>query len=282
MRKLACIAAIPAMMILGTSANADATVQFRVTNAADPKSASTQIVYIQQDKLMVRNVGGQSGIDMLFSKKDDTMTIINHQQKSYVVVDEERIAQLAGQAQGLLDAIQQQLEKQMKEMPPEKQARMREMMEKYGMKDPNAPPPPPRTIKRLGNRAINGFKCRQVEVYKGPAKMSELCVADASALGLPAADYATIQAMQGFGERLSSHTARLSGKLSQQMPDFGGRELGGVPVEMKDLLNEDRTVMTVTAVNKGIGTVRIAVPNDYKPQALPSIPNIRIRSRSAN
>lgn len=253
-------------------AGADTTIEFAVKQSPTA-AAQTQSVYIKDGMLMVKAAGGDPTADLLFDENTGVMTIINHQDKTFMRLDENRIGEMTQQAESMMTAVQQQMAQQMANMPPEQAARMREMMGNMGMGGMGAPPPPPEPSKlvKKGAGKISGIDCQKMDVVKGSRRVAEICVASPDSAGIPGQDYAVIKAMQGFGERVAEKTSGFLSRFGSEMPEFGGMQVDGVPLSMVDLSSETQTSMTVTRIDSGTGGVVPGIPQGYAEKQLPSM-----------
>ena len=138
------------------------------------------------------------------------------------------------------------------------------------MKKPAAPVQP-KTFKDVGGQKRNGYSCQKMEVYQGNDKVSEICTAQPADMGIPAQDYAVIQAMQAMSQKLRDKTAKISAQLGQNVPQFGDTDAPGVPVQMTDKAGNS---MTITQVQAGIGGMNLSKPGGYTPKQMPSLPQL--------
>lgn len=233
-----------------------------------------QTAYIDNGKILIQGSGGGTDIDLLFQQSNETMTVINHSDRTTLDIDAEKVAGLANQAQGMMSIVQQQMAKQMENMSEQEREKFKEMVENLGggqlMQAP-PPPPPAKTYKEKGTRTINGYTCTMTEIFEGNNKVSETCTAQPTDIGLPPSDYEVIVAMQSMAKRLQDETAKISGQMGQSVPQFGTSDLPGVPVLMQD---REGNTMTVTSVEAGIGNANLNKPDGYAPKQMPSLPQL--------
>ncbi len=264
---------ILATILFSTTVYADTTIEFGVTESGSAQTRS-QIAYVKDGTIFVNGAGGDPKIDLIFARERSSITVINHGDRTYLSFDEEKINELSDRAQGMMSTVQKQLAENLANLPPEQAARMKEMMGNFGMPAGNQPPPPTKKLVKRGIVTINNMKCRQIDVMSNNQKVAQLCVADPSALNLPRDDYETIKAIQAFGERISQKAGQVSGQFGGSVPEFGGVQIDGVPVEMRNFSGPVSSVMTVTRVAAGVGAVSMAIPDGYNPRQLPSIPKM--------
>ena len=249
------------------------TINFMLKQVDHPQDVA-QAAYIDDGKLLIKAAGGDPNFDLLFQQAIETMTIIDHSEKTTLDVDAVKVETLANQAEGMMDVIRQQVSAQMENLSEEQQAQVQQMIENMGvgqlMKE-SAPPPQPKTFKDVGVQEINGYSCQKMEVYQGSDKVSEICTAQPADMGIPAEDYAVIQAMQAMSQKLRDKTAKISAQLGQNVPQFGDTDAPGVPVQMTDKAGNS---MTITQVQTGIGGVNLNKPGGYTPKQMPSLPQL--------
>lgn len=232
-----------------------------------------QFAYIDDGKALIKAAGGDPNYDLLFQQASETMTIIDHSEKTTLDIDAQKVAALANQAQGMMDIIRQQLAQEMDGMSEEQRQKVQDMIEGLGggqlIQAPDTPQP--KSMKQTGEQTINGYTCQRIEVWEGDAKVSEVCTAEPEAVGISAEDYGVIQAMQTMSQKLREQTAKISAQMGQNVPQFGDADAPGVPVQMKD--NAGNT-MTITEVQPGIGDADMNKPAGYSPKEMPTLPQL--------
>jgi len=259
-------------VILGTMlsvpAHSDATLRFKVSTGKQ-SPAKIQTVFVKDGKFLVQAAGGDPNFDLLYTRNGDTLYVIDHQRRNFITFDEKAIAQIS-QTAAMVSAIQRQLAEHIKKMPPEQQERMKRMLGDIPDPEENENPGP-RSIKHVGAGVVTGFSCKRLAVYRGDIKYSEMCVAEPSTVGLSADDMLTIRSLQAFQERVWTQASKISNKMGGHMPEFGGRNIPGVPVEMRDLTGPNPTVMTVMTANAGVGGRSMEIPRGYRATSLPTL-----------
>ncbi len=121
--------------------------------------------------------GGGVKDEVIFRGDRRQMVVVDHREKSYMVVDEAAARAMGGQMQQAM----KELEKQLEGLDP----KQREMMEKMlkGKTGPGGTPPgvqsEPREYKRTGERATKqGYPCVRYDVLRSGEKVQELWVTD--------------------------------------------------------------------------------------------------------
>ncbi len=129
--------------------------------------------------------GGSGGADrdeVIFNGVRRQMVVVNHREKSYMVIDSATAERIAGQVQGQMQGAMKELEKRMEGLDP-KQREMMEKMLKGKMGAPGAAPGALKSVqsefRRTGDRATKqGYPCVRYDVIRGGEKVRELWVTD--------------------------------------------------------------------------------------------------------
>lgn len=172
-----------------------------VIDVVEKKAGAVKIhhFYIAKDKVSFDDA--QSA--MIFDTKQRQMTVINHTDKSYMLISAEQIRQLAGQVGGMMQQMRSQMEAQMQSMPPEQRAQYQKMMAQMGQAAMPKSQPDVTTKTTGKTQAISGVDCTMVEVYKAGIMESENCVASISAFGIPSRDYQTLKRFLEYQSELA-------------------------------------------------------------------------------
>ena len=255
------------LLFFFSAAHAATTISFMLKQVDQPQDVA-QAAYIDEGKLLIKAAGGDPNFDLLFQQANETMTIIDHTEKTTLDIDAKKVETLANQAEGMMDVIRQQLSTQMENMSEEQREQVQQMIENLGGGQlmTETPPTQPKTFKDVGIQKINGYTC-----HEGNDKVSEICTAQPADIGIPSEDYAVIQAMQVMSQKLRDQTAKISAQLGQNVPQFGDTSAPGVPIQMKDKAGN---TMTVTLVQAGIAGTSLTKPVGYMPKQMPSLPQL--------
>lgn len=111
--------------------------------------------------------------DMIFRGENHEMIIVDHDKKSYFVIDEEQLRKLAG----TINQAMASMEQAMAALPESQRAKMEQMM-KSRMPDMGTPREPSKLKKTGTSDSVNGFDCEIYEVWRSGARERELCVTD--------------------------------------------------------------------------------------------------------
>jgi hypothetical protein len=265
-------------LLVALPAHADAVLDYEVV-AGKGRPPQVQTAYVKDGRILMKGFTGSADGDMLFDQAKQNITIINHRDRKFMTLDEKSVQQMAQQVGGMMAAAQAQMEKQMAGMSPQQRAQMQQMLGSAGLgKMLEAKPAAPaskQTLKPGAARTVNGFACQAIEMLRDNKKEGEMCVAKPQALGLSTSDYETVRAMQTYGEKLAKQAGELAARFGVQVPNYGGGNVDGVPVEIVDDTNAGGVRMTVKKVaNQTVDGKLFALPAGYTQAALPSLPGM--------
>lgn len=146
--------------------------EFETTDLTQPElGADTIHTLVDGERIMV-DVSGPRGAnaDMVYRGDRREMIGINHEDQSYVVIDDATIVAIGEQLSGLEAQIQEAL----KDAPPEQRAMMEEMIRQRMPQARNSAPVPSYSIKPTGESGEeNGFPVRKYELYSD-SKLSKV------------------------------------------------------------------------------------------------------------
>lgn len=108
---------------------------------------------------------------MIFDGDRHEMIVVNHDKKTYFVIDEEQMEKLASTVNQAMASMEQALSA----LPESQRAKMEKMM-KSRMPDVGTPREPSELKNTGGSETVNGFDCAVYEVWRGGVRERELCV----------------------------------------------------------------------------------------------------------
>ncbi len=111
--------------------------------------------------------------DMIFRGQSREMIVVDHDKKTYFVIDKEQLEKLAGTVNQAMASMEQALAA----MPASQRAKMEQMM-KSRMGNIGTPRAPSELKKTGSEDTVNGFSCEIYEVWRSGVRERELCVTD--------------------------------------------------------------------------------------------------------
>jgi hypothetical protein len=138
-------------------------IEVKDVGSSEPAQTITTSIEGSLLKLETPGSGSDTPAEMIFRSDSNEMLFIDHSSKSYMVMDEATIKQLASQ----LGAAMSQMQEAMKNMPPEQRAAMEEMMKGRGMGAAMAGAAAPTELRRTAERADHsGYPAVKYEVLR--------------------------------------------------------------------------------------------------------------------
>jgi hypothetical protein len=123
-------------------------------------------------KMDVASTAGRGGGDVIFRGDRRALLVIDHDDRSYTVMDEATVQRMGAQ----LSEAQIQMQEAMKNVPPEQRAMVEKMMKD---RMPQAMETVQSELRATGDEAeVRGYPCVRYEVYAGGVKTREIWVTD--------------------------------------------------------------------------------------------------------
>jgi len=231
-------------------AMADTVVRYTISDSASSQ-VDKRVAYVSNGKVRVINTAGRIEPEAIFDSTTGNLTLIDHQQKSYIKVNEKELTAMAGQIKSLLDSV-------MSELP---------------FNNPLAPNTAEKSVKHSGiQRRVAGISCELYEIEVSGTKESEVCIAKSNRLDISPNDYETLENLYKTGDRLAKTARETIGQSLGPIPEFGAGELGGLPVY---ILSESAGVqleLTLTDIGSELVSADyFKIPEGYQQQDLPSL-----------
>ena len=241
-------------LLLPALAQADMTLKY----ASDARPDDATIIQVKgRDVLM----GGRDS-KMLFQDGKQEIVIVDHQSRTYMVMDEEsakRLEQQMGAAQQQMNAMMQQMEQQMQNMSEEERAQMRQMMGSR-MQSGAAKTPVKTTVQNQGQDTVAGVTCTKLMVLVNGKPSGDVCVAHAGVLGLDTKDYNTLVSAT---DTVRKFMERMIEQDDNDTVTMNLRAMKGIPVRMRDLVDGDvSTLVSRSSVDLDAAVFR--VPDGYR------------------
>ena len=260
------------LMFVTAPVSAGVVYEVEVTDheQSPPKSESIQAaVEGRHLKMGIASGGKGAQGEMIFRGDRREMVVVDHDSKSYHVMDEATMRQLSGQ----ISSAMSQMEEALKNVPADQRAMVEQMMKQR--MPTQAPPPRSRgELKNTGERAEKaGYPCVKYELLVGGRITRELWVTDWDNIEGGEDMIGAFEDMADFFR-----------ELMDSMPDMGQgdsgmddnmfeymRELGGFPVVDKEFdddgsLNSEGTLRS--AQRRTLDPAEFEPPSGYKRRSM--------------
>lgn len=261
-----CLTFLPAIV------RADTVLEFMVKKS-QASAATPQSVAIKDGRIMVKAAGGDASTDLLYSQAEDSVTIVDHGERTVMTVNEAQVGRINEQAEGV-EPLLQGLGAQIAKLSPEERRKWQEIigdsvsLEKIAK---GTEAPEPIRLVALGAAKVAGVKCQKTVVREGAAPLAELCLAEAAAIRIPPSDYATIRALLALYERLAQRSQKLARRMGLAVPVITMGKVKGVPILLRDLSRDEHGTLTLSRIKTApVPPGRMSIPAGYaaKPLAL--------------
>ena len=227
-----------------------------------PKTESIEAA-VEGRNLKMGIAPGQHGGEgeMIFRGDRREMVVVDHDDKSYMVMDAAAMREIAGQVSGAMAQMQEAL----KNVPEAERRKIEEMM-KQRMPSQAAPQRPTSELRKTGERGTkNGYPCVKYDVYRDGRKVRELWVTDWDNVEGGSEVVDTFEDMADFFQ-----------ELMDALPDFGQggdtadpafahmKEIGGFPVVTREF-DDDGSLEDESTLRSA--RRRTLDPSEFEPPA---------------
>lgn len=235
-----------------------------------PKSESIQAA-VEGRHLKMGIASGGSGHqgEMIFRGDRREMVVVDHGDRTYRVVDEQAVRQIAGQVSSALDQVQEAL----KNVPEDQRALIEEMMKK-NMPQQHQPAQRPRSeLKKTSERGTkNGYPCVKFEVLREGRKIRELWVTEWSNVEGGRDVVGAFEDMADFFSELMDAMPQFGQGPAMADPAFEHmREIGGFPVVTREF-DDDGSLESETTLRSArrqtLDPDAFEPPSGYKRQEM--------------
>lgn len=229
-----------ALGLLSLAGAAHAGAVFRIEVEDLSAGGEVEITEIKIEGSRMRtDTGGDNATSMIFLGESDEMYMIDHGERSYIVMDRETVEALGRK----MSEAMKQMEAALAQVPPEQREMMERMMkERMGSMASSTPSGEP-VVRSLGESdTVNGIACEWKEVTRGDVVDFKACVGDPSdiaggaemqAMALEMAEFVSAL-MEAFSSMASSN---MFGSMLAENPMSSMEDLGGFPLVSEDFDN---------------------------------------------
>ena len=277
MKRIATFAALAALIVLATPLVAGVVYEIEVTDHDSPSPEPETMTTSVEGRNLAMEVppgdrGGRGGAKVIYRGDRKEMIVVDHDDRSYTVIDEAMFEQIGGMAAQASAAIEEALAN----VPEDQRAAIEEMM-KERMPDvaagaaSGASPgtgAPATELRSTGERGTQaGYPCVKYVVVRGGETVRELWVTDWSNVEGGAEAAEAFGAMTDFVDEMTAAFSSAAGGAAP--PGIGDhvlehlKEMNGFPVVVREYeggeLEEESTLRSATR--------RTLDPADFEPPA---------------
>lgn len=163
-----------AAVLLSFAGIVQAGVIFRVETEDLKAGGQVEITEMKVDGNRMRtDSGGKDSVTMIFLGDTDEMYVIDHKEKTYMVMDRETVERLGNQ----MSEAMKQMEEALKDVPPAQREMMERMMKGKMKGMPTSEPRSDSQVRSLGQSdSVNGVGCDWKEVSRDEVVELKACV----------------------------------------------------------------------------------------------------------
>ncbi len=168
---------------------------------------------------------------MIYRGDKKEIMIINHADKTYMIMDEAMMNSIASQ----MAQAMSQMEQAMKDMPADQREQIKEMMKTKmpGMGGGDYVEP---VLKKVGSGKVNGIACMKYDVYRGDEKIRQHCVANWNSVEGGEEMMSVMLRMADFMDQMTKAFATSGSAVGSQVQFERNvfdqlRKLNGLPIE---------------------------------------------------
>ena len=191
----------------------------------DATGAVTESVklYAQSGKIRMQDIGDASGKDMSMIFVGQEFIVVDHDDKSYIVMDEAMVQEMGVK----VNAAMEQMRAQLADMPPEQRAMVEQMMQGQmaGMMGAEEESIPTR-VEEMGSGSWQSRPCTEYAVFEGDQKTQQICAAP-------------LGEVEGADEAMAAfrNMAKFINSLAESMPGPLGESMAENPMGLMDQID---------------------------------------------
>ncbi len=261
-----------ALSIVSMTTQAGVVIEYVNRNATTGKEEPLQTVWIQNGLARMESNRGRSGtVATLY--KNEAMYVIEDASRSYRVIDQATMEQMAGRMGDAMAKMREQMAK----MPPEQRAMMEQMMKQRGGTMMNGAPHKPAIYDAQatgGSETVNGRSCKLWNVTRDGALAQQLCVVPMAAM--PGA----VEVIE-LSKKMSALFEKLGHQLRDQLPTTLQQsttalaKINGYPImtrAYRDGVLQPEQFIVKDWKQQSIDAAKFEIPTGYKQQEMPKMP----------
>ena len=226
----------------------------RMSSTAPDGSKQTEIFYVENNKW---KVDSQDSGSIIFDLDKGVMMIIDHQSKTVYAGDPAELS-------GMQDAAMKEMEEQLKNMPPEQRAMVKQMMEKQmGGESISSKSVAVEVRKTAEKSTVAGYAVQKHEIRVGGKHREDVWVTSKISL----ADEVDMDKLQKFMESMS--VGGMEEAAYNNSPEYFGLFRQGFPLKTVIIMPGGNVVSEAVQVEKkDIPASEFSVPSGYKQRGL--------------
>ena len=221
-------------------------------------SVVNQAALVQDGRVFIENSGGDPYTDLIYDARSRELFIVNHQTKSYYLINDSVIDKAASMIESLSEVAESQ------------QGVLSDLLGTLGISgDEEAEKV--RIVKTETMLQAAGVNCRLIQQYRNDKLETEVCIAPRDTLSALGADYATMESFYRFGDRLLSKANAILTNMGIVIPDLHAIEdEDGLPI-MAYIWSSATRVLLQSIVDSTVPDDQFRLPQGYVQTPIPFI-----------
>lgn len=254
---------VATILITTTPLYAGVEMNLETTDASGAVTESVKL-YAQSGMIRMEDIGDASGQDMSMIFVGQEFIVIDHAEKTYIVMDEAMVQEMGVK----VNAAMEQMRAQLADMPPEQRAMVEQMMQGQMAGMMEEAESAPTRVEQLGSGSWQSGACTEFAVYIGDEKTQQICSAPLE--DVEGAEEA-MQAFKSMAKFINSLADSMPGPLGESMAENPMgliEQIDGFPVHTVDYIDGERSAETSlkSVEDKDLDPALFAVPEGYRQQ----------------
>jgi len=252
-------------LLLGSSAFAGVVYEVEVTDhTEDPATVSDSRISVDGDLVKMDVTSGSKDLngEMIFRGDRKEMVIVNNEDKTYFVLDEEQMKALAAQISQAMSAMEQALAA----VPEGQRAKMEEMMKQR--MPMQMEPREPAELKKTGDSdTVGGYPCVRYEVWRGGIRERELWVTQWKNIEGGTDAVQAFEDMSAFFKEMLDSLPQMGDRSFADSAFEHLKEMGGMPVVTREFADDgtlESEARLTSASSRSLDPADFEPPKDYK------------------
>jgi hypothetical protein len=215
-----------------------------------------QTALVNDRMIYVAGTGGDPSSDLLFDASRQILYLIEHDDRSYLQIDNQTIDEVAA----LVDSVSGVVESQ--------QGVVSDLLSTFGIS--NTPEEPIAELRDSGRQlAIGGFSCQLHQAHRNDKLQFEICVTDNQQLKLNQEDYSTLKEFLVFSNRMQNKAGKLLTTLGIILPKMDLASSKGLPIGLYS--PGQGLKVRVTGIDSASKSTQLTVPAGYIRSSIPLV-----------
>ena len=254
---------IMAIALSAQIVSADVRIEMNTKNASG-KLSDSSVILAKGDNIRIDNEGRSSNdTSMIF--RDNQIVVLNHDEKTYMVIDEQMMKKVNTQMSDAMKKMEETLSK----MPPQQREMVRKMMQstmgKMSQTQTQDESDKIRVVKGKKSK-WQTYSCTEYKIYKADVQIQEVCSASINQIDNSKEIIDAFKKMAKAMKKMTESLKSIPFVKAIDNPMSYMQDIEGFPVYSKSLRKGKMTkeVFMKSAESKNLNSSLFEAPKDYK------------------